>query len=273
MRWTFTSDVEAYAGAVEPWLLRDPVRNTVPLTVLRAIRIGLWGDDVLLGRLEHEGRTVAAALQTPSHALLLPHVSIEAVRELATELIEAERAIPGVSGPLAQAEAFAGAWWRPEVGRRSERLYRLGTLVPPDPFPEGACRTAGVGDVELLVAWSRAFQAEVAGTVPVELTPLVNSRIGRAELVLWEAGGRPVAFAGASSPLGGMSRVGPVYTPPELRGKGYGTAVTHAVTARARAGGADEVLLFTDLSNLTSNSVYQVIGYRPVTDYASITFG
>jgi|GEM_PF-5331236 len=65
MTWIFTSDVEAYTGVAEPWLLRDPVRNTVPLTVLRAIRNGLWGDDALLGRLERDGRVVAAAIQTP----------------------------------------------------------------------------------------------------------------------------------------------------------------------------------------------------------------
>ncbi|MER5421588.1 GNAT family N-acetyltransferase [Streptosporangium roseum] len=272
MGWMFTSDVEVYAGAAEPWLLRDPVRNTVPLTVLRGIRTGLWGDDVLLAWLERDGETVAAASQTPPHPLLLPDVPVDVVRELATRLIEAERALPGVSGPRAQAEAFAGAWWRPEAGRRSERLYRLGTLVPPRPFPEGACRTAVADDLEQLVRWSNEFQAEAGGVLPVDLTSLVASRISREELVLWEADGRPVAFAGLSSPIAGMSRVGPVYTPPGFRRRGYGAAVTHAVTARALAGGATEVLLFTDLSNPTSNSIYQEIGYRPVADYASIRF-
>ncbi|MFC7649088.1 hypothetical protein ACFQX6_58170 [Streptosporangium lutulentum] len=56
MTWTFTSKVEVYAGAAEPWLLRDPVRNTVPLTVLRGMRGGIWGDDLLMGWLERGGR-------------------------------------------------------------------------------------------------------------------------------------------------------------------------------------------------------------------------
>ncbi|MEV8632607.1 GNAT family N-acetyltransferase [Streptosporangium sp. NPDC051023] len=273
MKWTFTSDPEVYAGAAEPWLLRDPVHNTILLTILRAIRGGLWGEDVLMGWAVHDGETVAAVLHTPPHFLLLADMPAEAVRELATVLIEAEREIPGVGGPLALAETFAAAWWRPEAERRCERLYRLGTLVPPDPAAEGAARTAGAQDLELLVAWSQAFQAEAGIRPQADLTPLIASRIGRRELVLWEAQGRPVAYAGVSAPIGGMSRVGPVYTPPQARVRGYGTAVTHAATARAQAEGATEVLLFTDLSNPTSNSIYQAIGYRPVTDYASITFG
>ncbi|WP_433242342.1 GNAT family N-acetyltransferase [Streptosporangium sp. CA-135522] len=272
MGWKFTSDVEVYAGAAEPWLLRDPIRNTVPLTVLRSIRSGLWGDDVLMAWLERDGETVAAATHTPPHPLLLADVPVEAVRELAPLLIEAERAIPGVSGPLAQAEVFAAAWWRPEAGRRSERLYRLDALVAPSPFPPGAARTAVPDDLELLVRWGTEFQIEADVAVPSDLTALVASRISREELVVWETGGRAVAFAGTTSPIAGVSRVGPVYTPPHLRGKGYGAAVTHAVTAKARAAGAAQVLLFTDLANPASNSIYQAIGYRPVADYASIVF-
>ncbi|GAA4227756.1 putative GNAT family acetyltransferase [Streptosporangium album] len=272
MGWMFTSNVEVYAGAAEPWLLKDPVRNTVPLTLLRGIRAGLWGDDVLLAWLERDGETVAAASQTPPHPLLLADIPTETVRELATRLIESERVVPGVSGPLAQVEAFAGAWWRPEAERRSERLYRLDALVPPRPFPEGAARTAVTDDLDQVVRWSNDFQSEAGGVVPAELRALVASRISREELLLWEVDGRPVAFAGVSSPIAGMSRVGPVYTPPEFRRKGYGAAVAHAVTAKALAGGVTEVLLFTDLSNPISNSIYQAIGYRPVADYAAISF-
>ncbi|MEV7011298.1 GNAT family N-acetyltransferase [Streptosporangium sp. NPDC051022] len=272
MKWTFTSNPEVYAGAAEAWLLRDPVRNTVLITILRAIRGGLWGDDVLMGWAERDGETVASALQTASHPLLLADMPEEAVRELAAVLIEAERKVPAVTGPLVLAETFAAAWWRPGLERRSERLYRLGSLVPPSHLPEGGARTASGEDLELLVEWTTAFQIDAGGHAPPDLTPLIASRIGRHELVLWEVDGRSVACAGASAPIAGMSRVGPVYTPPEERGKGYGTAVTHAVTAKVRSEGATEVLLFTDLSNPTSNAIYQAIGYRPVADYASIVF-
>ncbi|MFC3978531.1 MULTISPECIES: GNAT family N-acetyltransferase [Streptosporangium] len=274
MRWTFTSDPEVYAGAAEQWLLREPVRNTIQLTMLRALREGLWSEDPLMGwAADPGGEIVAAALHAPPQLLMLADMPAETVRELATALIEAERPVLGVRGGVALAEVFAAAWWRPERTRRSERLYRLDTLTPPPVHPRGAPRTAGTQDLELLVAWGQAFQREAGGHSSGGLAAVLAGRVGRREILLWEVEGRPVAYAGASVPIGGVSRVGPVYTPPGERGRGYGTAVSHAVTARAREWGAAEVLLFTDLSNPVSNSIYRTIGYRPVADYASIVFG
>jgi predicted GNAT family acetyltransferase len=63
-----------------------------------------------------------------------------------------------------------------------------------------------------------------------------------------------------------MARVAPVYTPPSLRGRGYAGAVTAAVSQAALDAGATEVVLYTDLANPVSNSVYQRLGYRPVED-------
>lgn len=72
--------------------------------------------------------------------------------------------------------------------------------------------------------------------------------------------------------VAGQIRVAPVYTPAHLRGRGYAGAVTAEVGRAAVAAGADEVLLFTDLANPTSNALYQRIGYRPVADFSVYDF-
>ncbi|MDH6123134.1 putative GNAT family acetyltransferase [Kitasatospora sp. GP82] len=72
--------------------------------------------------------------------------------------------------------------------------------------------------------------------------------------------------------IAGMSRIGPVFTPAELRGRGYASALVAAGSARARTGGAAEVLLFADLANPTSNSIYRKLGYRPVEDCVVLEF-
>lgn len=82
----------------------------------------------------------------------------------------------------------------------------------------------------------------------------------------------PVSLAGVTRQVVGMIRVGPVYTPPGFRGHGYASAVTAAASQRAREAGAKEVLLYTDLANPTSNSIYQQIGYRPVEDRVVLAF-
>jgi predicted GNAT family acetyltransferase len=66
--------------------------------------------------------------------------------------------------------------------------------------------------------------------------------------------------------------VAPVYTPPEHRRRGYGAAVTAACAADALARDADHVVLFTDRTNATSNSVYQRIGFERIAERDVIRF-
>ncbi len=63
---------------------------------------------------------------------------------------------------------------------------------------------------------------------------------------------------------------GPVFTPTDLRRRGYASPVVAAASAHALAQGTREVLLCTDLANPTSNSIYQKLGYRPVQDSVTL---
>lgn len=101
---------------------------------------------------------------------------------------------------------------------------------------------------------------------------MFEDRAGQGTLMVWEDGGQPVSMAGMTQQVAGMSRVGPVYTPPALRGHGYAGAVTAAVSQAALDAGATEVLLFTDLANPVSNGLYQRLGYRPVEDRLVLAF-
>jgi predicted GNAT family acetyltransferase len=79
-------------------------------------------------------------------------------------------------------------------------------------------------------------------------------------------------MAGRTRPAAGVVRIGPVYTPPEQRRRGYGGAVTVAVTQAALGDGAASVVLFTNLANPTSNALYVRLGYRPVSDRLQLNF-
>ena len=133
-------------------------------------------------------------------------------------------------------------------------------------------RVGTAADADLLVAWYHAFAADAGETSPANVERIVADRIEFGGLTLWEVDGTPVAMAGAVRPVAGSVRVAPVYTPRELRGRGYAGAVTAEVTRQALAAGADEVLLFTDLANPTSNALYQRLGYREVQDQLVLTF-
>jgi predicted GNAT family acetyltransferase len=81
-----------------------------------------------------------------------------------------------------------------------------------------------------------------------------------------------VSLAGNSRPAAGVTRVGPVYTPPAHRRRGYAAAITVAVTRAVLDAGAAEVVLFTDLANPTSNALYGRLGYQRAGDRVMLEF-
>jgi predicted GNAT family acetyltransferase len=70
----------------------------------------------------------------------------------------------------------------------------------------------------------------------------------------------------------GYGWIGPVYTPPERRRRGYAGAGVAAISRRLLAAGASRCLLFTDLDNLTSNKIYHEVGYRRFADWEQHRF-
>ncbi|MCT2588179.1 GNAT family N-acetyltransferase [Actinophytocola gossypii] len=259
----------------------DPVRHTLALTVIRRFvedDNNLDGDrpvPVMLTA-HHDGRLHGVALRTPPWPLIVSGLPADAAPAAAARLHQVDPDLPGVNGPRELSEAFAAAWAAHTGAATREvmagRLYGLGDLRPPG--VPGRARLATEADLPLLVEWRRAFLREAVGHEhPHDFERQLRRylEIGDA-LVLWEHDDRTVSWAGASAPVAGMSRIGPVYTPHDQRGHGYGSAVTAAASRWALDAGAEHVLLFTDLANPTSNSIYQKIGYRPVSDIAEIAF-
>jgi len=91
-------------------------------------------------------------------------------------------------------------------------------------------------------------------------------------MYLWVVDGEPVSMVGVSGETPNGIRVAPVYTPSGLRGRGYASALTAAVTQKQLDGGKRYCFLFTDLANPTSNHIYRSIGYEPVADASDYRF-
>jgi predicted GNAT family acetyltransferase len=268
--WRFTDDPGTYAYRVWGLLARDPAEQTIALTVIEASRAGhRWSDDpMLFGWYEDGGEVRGAVSWTPPYELLLAVVPDDTVAALVEAL--RDRGVSGVNGREAVVDRFVAAWQpeRSSVAFRM-RLYRLGALVCPS--VSGSARRAGDDDLALAVRWLEAFEAD-AGVHRTNVEPGARERIAGGRLWLWEHDGEPVSMAARTAPAAGVSRIAPVYTPADHRRRGYGAAVTAACTADALARDADHVVLFTDLANPTSNSIYQQVGFRPVADYAVVRF-
>lgn len=77
--------------------------------------------------------------------------------------------------------------------------------------------------------------------------------------------GEKLSMAGSSRQSRNAACISYVYTPPALRGQGFGTTVTGKVTQVFLDQGYRLCNLYTDLTNPTSNSIYQNIGYKFLT--------
>ena len=233
------------------------------------------------------GMRTASFLPYPLFLLPMPE---PAARELGRVLVERGEQVGGVNGALPAARVCAeeiaarsGSGVEVEVAQHT-RLFELGELVAPAPAPAqapvpGRPRVAEPDDVDLVHGWFAAFlhdadlqAGRVAGTGSHESLSRdeVAVRIAEGRLHLWlDERGVPVHMTGCTVPAMGVSRVGPVYTPGDHRGRGYAGACVAHVSARILADG-DRACLFTDQANPTSNAIYQRLGYRPVVDMANL---
>ena len=278
MRLVRHPDAAAFAAVALPYLAVDPARHTITLTMLDgllrsgappALAMTLHEDDVLVG----------AVLRRADRGILVSGLPPRYAGVVAAALAGTQ--LPGAVGPVDEAEAFAETWQAPVHHRFDQRLFALGTLTPPVGVP-GAARRATAADAALLGAWRAAFTAETGvgqtGSRPPPEVAVGQTGSHPPEVAvgpgewLWQVDGVPVAQASARPVIAGMSRIGPVYTPPEHRRHGYGAAVTAAASRWALDVGARLVVLFTDAGNPSTNALYPRLGYRYHHDAVMLEF-
>jgi predicted GNAT family acetyltransferase len=239
-------------------------------------------DDYRLFLVATGDEPVAAALMTkPYNLILADAVDEAALVELVAGLTADSVPVPGAIGNRPTIEVFATEWQRAtgqSVSLGMEQgVFALETLRPAREVP-GAARLAALGDAELILQWTNEFIDEALPDEPRDDTTLRRSiertlgGEGPAAIWFWEVTGRAVAMTRHGSPTGSGIRIGGVYTPPDERGNGWASALVAAQSDWLLNNGYDFCFLFTDLTNPTSNAIYERIGYRPVAEGASYSF-
>ncbi|MFN8473037.1 MAG: GNAT family N-acetyltransferase [Anaerolineae bacterium] len=280
MNLTVYPDAAAFLRRAQPTLEQDEVRNNLILGIaLRLARSPSLQSPPYLATVEDGDALTLAAIITPPRQVLIVHWGAawpEAVGLVAANLVEQGMRPPGVVGPTDVSRAFAHAYAeRAGVVVRDgikERLYVLRQVVYRPDVP-GHFRIAGEGDVELVTRWYAEFEAEALGEHSdlAALREVVAGKVASGDIALWDDG-QPVTLVGRTRPLRHGITIAPVYTPPSFRNRGYATACTAAFTQALLDSGYDFCTLFTNLANPTANSIYQRIGYRPVTYFDEYRF-
>jgi predicted GNAT family acetyltransferase len=269
-------DPAAFLEAASPLLLADEARHNLILGIAGTLRdhpshypeYGLWVA-------EDDAGTVGAALRTPPHNLVVARPRDDSVLEALAEAIDDNP--PGLVAAQPEAGVFAAAWatktgTTPRI-HRAQGVFSLDRVEPPTQVC-GQMHDAGIDDRSLLLEWFRAFMEEAIGESPDDASTAhaVDHRLEAASagVVLWEDG-RPVSLAAFGNPTPNGIRIGPVYTPPEDRRRGYASALVAELSERLLEE-RQFCFLFTDLANPTANRIYEQIGYRRVCEAAEIVF-
>jgi uncharacterized protein len=268
-------DPAAFLEAASPLLLEDEARHNLMLGIAATLRDSpSHYPEHRLWIVEDGGEVVGAALQTPPHNFVVARPRKDgAVEALAAEI---DSDLPGVNGALPEAPLFAEAW-AAKTGKKPRTTFAQGLFqldrVAPVSNVSGTLREASVEDRELLIEWWQAFVDEALHESAVERADhAVDHRLDAREAgaVIWDDGA-PVSFAAFGGPTPNGIRIGPVYTPPEHRRRGYASALTAGLSSRLLET-RRFCFLYTDLANPTSNKIYEQIGYRRVCEAASIAF-
>lgn len=226
-----------------------------------------------------DNQLTAAAVMTPPHNLIVLSNCVDPTlpfEQIAHALQQWSHQPPGVNGRKESSQAFAKVWRRltsqsfhAAVQMRVFKLTEVhfGLDIP------GRMRVATMQDLIRVTQWQDEFEHEALGHAAGRTDPgAVEWAICEGNRFLWEIDGEPVSMAGKTRPTAHGCTVGPVYTPPKLRGKGYATALVAHLSQHLLDSGYDFATLFTDLANPTSNSIYQRIGYQPICDFTEFAF-
>jgi hypothetical protein len=259
-------DKSSFLGSALPFLEIDEAVNGLMIGLASGPTPALF-----MAEVTHGGKTVAAAFLRDRN-LILTHTPEAALRLVAEELLESGVDVPGAVGPLTTADAFAALWAElrgcvPQIAMNA-RIYKLTEVIVPTSVP-GAKRMAALQDVDLLLDWMTGFHYEAVPREPFTAEGMrtsIENKIALEYFFLWEFEGRPVSVAALARPTAHTFTINSVYTPPEFRGQGFASALVAQLSQAVLDGGKDCCVLYTDLANPTSNSIYQRIGYRPLCD-------
>jgi predicted GNAT family acetyltransferase len=256
----WSAEPKQFRAYHEPALELDEVRHGLILNALAQVNSGKPID--LRGWTL--GEPGECAIKMGHHAIVLGALAEDQCRRLAD--LTARMDYPGVVGPEMTARWFtdkAGELGLKFLEPVPQQIYSI-TDKPRFPGACGSARSVGEQDASLLADWLMTFYREA---VPQDRLPPrgeLEHAAGEDRFVFWIVNGQPVSMAGIVRRLKQSAAITGVYTPPELRGRGYAGSVTAAMVERIYAEGRKVACLYADRRNSASNRCYTKVGFTPV---------
>ena len=285
MKPRFYDDINEFYKVAYPFLLEHEAENNLPLAILISLKknIEVYGEEKpLLFSLTDAKIIKLIALRTPPHDLLISYTdNLSTIDVLTEELTKRNEKLPGVLSFKEGADKFAVQWCENNSLKlnlfRKERIYKL-VKVSEDTLGHRKFSVAPKAHQELVFQWVGEMMKEaLIDTTKDDIQRMIEILReefdqDKSHMYLLFEDNDPVSMAREAGKTPNGVFVNFVYTPIPLRRKGYATECVAKLSKHLLEVGNRYCFLFTDLSNPTSNSIYQKIGYQPVIDESHYKF-
>jgi GNAT superfamily N-acetyltransferase len=274
VRFVLTRDVDQFAERAAA-LLASRVEYNIHASVVSGVIEGRHRSALFAYGVDDEGQVRFAALRTTPWLMLATELEPGYASGLVERWLRIDPELPGVNGLPETTRAIAAAWSEQTGGlahcRTREAIHVLKEVYDPLRPAPGKLRLPHDHERGIVLEWMHGFATESGAMPSGQVEAAVDWQLARKALFVWDDSG-PVSMLALSPAISALARIGPVYTPPRHRSRGYATAMVAAASRKALREGAKACTLFTDLANPTSNRIYAEVGYRRIGDWEEHVF-
>ncbi|GAA0328204.1 GNAT family N-acetyltransferase [Bacillus carboniphilus] len=277
MKWNTYTDLHVFKQKVEDFLLKKEEANNLILGILKRL-VSL--ENVFAASIEKDETVVAAFLQTPPHSLVVvvdeQFSTDEIISYSIKNLKEELPSLPGINSTKTVSHHFAKEWSK--LMNLSYRVHMEQCMmacdqVQPIQISEGTLQIAKPEHASLLTDWLLEFveESDLLPVIRMNAESLIQQSIQGENLYTWSVGDEIVSMVNKTRETKNSIGINQVYTPPSHRNKGYASSAVHQLTEQLLKQ-YKSCVLYTDLANPTSNSIYKKIGYKPIEECSHILF-
>ena len=279
MEARFYEEVDDFYDIAYPFLLAREAENNLLLKILISLKENIH--DIgkkrpLLFSLTDNDDVKLISLRTPPHDLLISYTdNLDTIDVLVEELTKRNEKLPGVLSFKKAADKFTELWCERKLLKphllRKERIYKL-VEVSKDTIGNRQFSIASKTHQKIVLKWAEEMLKEALADATEDDIEQTTNHLrkefeeNKSKMFLLFDDNEPVSMVRKAGKTPNGNFVNLVYTPPSLRRNGYATECVAKLSKQLIEEGNKYCFLFTDLSNPTSNSIYQKIGYRPVID-------
>jgi uncharacterized cupin superfamily protein/predicted GNAT family acetyltransferase len=239
--------------------------------VINSLQLGLVENNIFQEKfflIKENAKVVASACLNIKN-LVISMMPASAITLFCDYLLKNNIKIPGVVGPAHTTETFARIYSQKRQCHFKlamvQKVYELKEVI----FPRGVTGELITGTSEhedFVFDCLRAFHLESVPHDPWDDTKMregITNKLKLNHVCLWKDQ-KNISMCFLSRPTKNTMTITAVFTPPEFRKKGYASALVASVSELILKSGKNTAVLYTDIQNPTSNSIYKKIGYKEV---------